>query len=122
MGSVRSYRDLGVWQKAMDLAVAIHEKTKCYPSDERYGLISQTRRATGAIPANIAEGQGRTHIKEYLNFLSTANGSLMELETHVILAERLNYLSSSDVEMLLQQTAEIGKMLNGLMRSLATKV
>jgi len=73
-----------------------------------------------SVPANIAEGHGRSHLKEYLNFLATAYGSLMELETHLLIAERLRYLRPKEVETLLEQTAELGRMLNGLMNALSS--
>jgi four helix bundle protein len=120
MAPVKSYRDLEVWQKGMDLVVQVYQESKAFPNEEIFSLTSQLRRAAVSIPANIAEGHGRTHIKEYLNFLSTAYGSLMELETHILISERLCYLSSEKVQSLLQQAAELGRMLNGLMKALST--
>lgn len=120
--SVNSYRDLEVWQKGMDLVVACYEAAKNFPSDERFGLISQLQRAAVSVPANIAEGHGRTHLKEYLNHISIAYGSLMEIETHVQIAERLTYLSSESVGRLLSDTERLGRMLNGLKRSLESKL
>lgn len=120
--SVNSYRDLEVWQKGMDLVVACYEAAKNFPSDERFGLISQLQRAAVSVPANIAEGHGRTHLKEYLNHISIAYGSLMEIETHVQIAERLTYLSSESVGKLLSDTERLGRMLNGLKRSLESKL
>ena len=116
--SVSSYRDLRVWQKAMDLVVASYELTKQFPQSELYGLVTQIQRAAVSIPANIAEGHGRDHLGDYLHHLSIANGSLMELETHFLLAERLGYQESEPVNRLLDQTAEVGRMLAGLIRSL----
>ena len=120
--SVNSYRDLEVWQKGMDLVVACYEAAKNFPSDERFGLTSQLQRAAVSVPANIAEGHGRTHLKEYLNHISIAYGSLMEIETHVQIAERLTYLSKESVGKLLSDTERLGRMLNGLKRSLETKL
>ncbi len=120
--SVNSYRDLEVWQKGMDLVVACYEAAKNFPSDERFGLTSQLQRAAVSVPANIAEGHGRTHLKEYLNHISIAYGSLMEIETHVQIAERLTYLSSESVGKLLSDTERLGRMLNGLKRSLESKL
>ena len=80
--TVNSYRDLRVWQKAMDLVVTSYEVAKQFPQSELYGLVSQIQRAAVSIPANIAEGHGREHLGDYLHHLSIANGSLMELETH----------------------------------------
>lgn len=120
--SVNSYRDLEVWQKGMDLVVTCYAATKNFPSDERFGLTSQLQRAAVSVPANIAEGHGRTHLKEYLNHLSIAYASLMEIETHLQIAERLNYLSSDNVTNMLSDTERLGRMLNGLKRSLECKL
>lgn len=119
--SVSSYRDLKVWQKAMDLVVGCYRLTEGFPKSETYGLSSQLRRAAVSVPANIAEGQGREAIKEYLHHLSIANGSLMELETHLLIAGRLRYTEDRELAPLLAQTSEVGKMLNGLIKSLRTK-
>jgi four helix bundle protein len=118
--TVSSYRDLRVWQKAMDLVVASYELTKQFPPNELYGLVGQIRKAAVSIPANIAEGHGREHLGDYLHHLSIANGSLMELETHFLLAGRLGYLDEKPIDDLLAQTAEVGRMLAGLIRSLKT--
>ena len=107
-----------VWQKAMDLVVTSYEVTKPFPQTELYGLVSQIQRAVVSIPANIAEGHGREHLGDYMHHLSMANGSLMELETHFLLAERLGYLKVESLNRLLDQTAEVGRMLAGLIRSL----
>jgi four helix bundle protein len=116
--TVSSYRDLRVWQKAMDLVVKSYEVTKPFPQTELYGLVSQIQRAVVSIPANIAEGHGREQLGDYMHHLSMANGSLMELETHFLLAERLGYLKVESLNRLLDQTAEVGRMLAGLIRSL----
>jgi len=116
--AVKSYRDLRVWEQAMDLAVRSYQLAKLLPRDELYGLVSQIRRAAVSVPANIAEGHGRDHLGDYLRLLSVANGSLMELETHILLAQRLSYLKITDVEPLLVLTSEVGRMLAGLIRKL----
>jgi len=116
--SVESYRDLKVWQKAIDVTVDSYALTKPFPADEKYGLTSQIRRAAGSIAANIAEGHGRGSTKSFLNFLWIANGSLKELETHFIIAGRLGYISREDAKPLFTQMDEIGRMLVGLRRSL----
>ena len=115
---VKSYRDLKLWQKAMDLVVDCYEETKEFPKSEIFGLTSQLRRAGVSVPANIAEGHARQYTKEYLRHLSFAYGSLAELETHVLIAERLNYIESVQSKRLLDRTSEIGRMINGLRRSL----
>src|SRR3712207_3907813 len=115
---LKSYRDLEVWQKAMDLVVGCYRMTEQFPKTELYGLTSQLQRAAVSIPANIAEGQGRSHTREFLNHLSVAYGSLMEVETHLEIAARLEYLDQAALNRLLDQTGEIGRMLNGLMQAL----
>jgi len=112
--TVNSYRDLRVWQKAMDLVVASYEVAKQFPQSELYGLVSQIQRSAVSIPTNIAEGHGREHLGDYLHHLSMANGSLMELETHFLLAGRLGYLNVEPMNQLLDHTAEVGRMLAGL--------
>ena len=116
--SFKSYRDLEVWQKAMDIVVDCYQITKRFPKSETYGLASQLQRAAVSIPANIAEGRERQHTKEFLQHLSIAYGSLAELETIVQIAERLNYLDVNQLNQMLDRTAEVGRMLNGLRRSL----
>jgi four helix bundle protein len=115
---ILSYRDLLVWQKAMDLVVECYKFVSNLPKNETYGLISQTQRAAVSIPANIAEGHGRDHLGDYLRHLSIANGSLMELETHLLLIGRLGYRLPEEAEPLLSQCSEVGKMLAGLSKSL----
>jgi four helix bundle protein len=119
---VRHYRELAVWQKSMALAVACYQVTKGYPRSEIFGLVSQTRRAAGSVPANIAEGQGREHTKEFLRHLSIARGSLMELETHLILSESVGMLASDALSSLLAQADEVSRMLTGLRRSLEQRL
>ncbi|MBZ5553287.1 MAG: four helix bundle protein [Acidobacteriia bacterium] len=116
--SVRSFRDLVVWQKLMDLVVESYKLTQLLPRREMYGLTCQIQRSAVSVPANIAEGHGREHLGDYLHHLSVANGSLMELETHLVLASRLSYVPMNSVEPLLNLTAEVGRMLAGLFRSL----
>jgi four helix bundle protein len=116
---IRSHRDLIVWQKAMDLVVAVYRATETFPKSETYGLTSQIRRAVTSIPANIAEGQGRRLSKEFVYFLANARGSLWELDTHLECATRLRYLTSDIHNELQTQLDEVGRMLNGLMRSVS---
>jgi four helix bundle protein len=118
---IKSYRDLLVWQKSMDLVVASYEITKKFPPQEIYGLVSQIRRAVVSIPANIAEGHGRKHRGDYLHHLSIARGSLLELETHFLIAARLGYLQPSEVENILRLTDELGRMVSGLIQKLRSK-
>ena len=115
----RSYKDLVVWQKAMDLVTATYRATKNFPKEELFGLTSQARRAAVSIPSNIAEGQGRLSEKEFRYFLGSARGSLMELETQLQVAENLGYLQHDELTGLLQACAEVGKVLNGLLASVS---
>jgi len=115
--SIRSYRDLEVWQAAVDLVVEVYRFSAAFPKCETYGLRSQLRAAAVSVPANIAEGHGREHLGDYLYHLSVANGSLMELETHCIIAQRLSY-AAEDIPSLLKRAAEVGRMLAGLIRAL----
>ena len=119
--ALQTYRDLIAWQKSIDLVAEIYRCTDKFPKQEIYGLTSQVRRAAVSIPSNIAEGQGRQHTKEFLNFLGTARGSLMELETHLILSQRVGLLKAPDAEALLNLADEISRMLSGLRRSLEQK-
>ena len=118
---VRCYRDLLVWQKAVDLVTGCYALAKLFPRSEIYGLVTQLQRAAVSIPANIAEGHGREHLGDYLHHLSIANGSLMELETHIIIAQRLNYLAANDVEHILSLSGELSRMLTGLTKKLSAK-
>jgi len=116
------YSDLLVWQKAMDLVTSIYVVTSSFPSDERFGLTSQIRRAAVSIPSNIAEGHGRKSSRAFLNHLSIALGSLMELETQIQIASRLELITEEVGETVLARTDEIGKMLSGLKKSLSTDI
>ena len=118
MAAIRSYRDLKVWQKAMDLVEESYRIAKRLPKSETFGLASQIQRAAVSIPANIAEGHGREHLGDYLHHLSVATGSLMELETHFLIAGRLSYVEASEVEAILNHTGEVSRMLSGLTTSL----
>ncbi len=115
---IRSYRNLKVWEKAMDLVVERYKLAELLPKAEVYGLTSQIRRAVVSVPANIAEGHGREHLGDYIHHLSVANGSLMELETHFLIAHRLAYIQSEEIDRVLLRSAEVGRMLAGLIRSL----
>jgi four helix bundle protein len=120
-GDIKSYRDLLVWQKSMDLVVVSYELAKRLPHHENFGVISQIQRAAVSIPANIAEGHGRKHRGDYLHHLSMARGSLLELETHLLISVRLAYLKSEDIDPVLQLTDEVGRMISGLIQRLRIK-
>jgi len=115
---VQSYRDLVVWKKSMAMVVDIYRSTQKFPKTETYGLMSQMRRAAISVPSNIAEGQARLSTGEFRQFLGNARGSLTEVETQVLLALDLGYLDRAESEHLLGATAEVGKILNGLLNSL----
>ena len=114
----RNYADLIAWQKAMNLAESVYRVTKTLPQRETYGLASQMRRAAVSIPSNIAEGEGRGTPGQFLHMLAVSYGSLRELETQVILAGRLRLVSEDDRHQMIEQCAEVGRLLNGLMKSL----
>ena len=113
-----SYRDLIAWRKAMDLVTDIYRVTRSFPRDELYGLTNQLRRAAVSVPSNIAEGQARFSRKEFHHFLSQARGSLVEIETQLLIAQNLAYLSQNQTRPLLDKAAELGKVLNGLIASI----
>jgi four helix bundle protein len=115
---VAHYQQLVAWQKAMDLAAAIHLTTRSFPRDELYGLTSQIRRAAVSVPSNIAEGQGRRSSNEFRQFLYTAMGSLQECETQLLLSERFEYVDADRLAPMLLLSAEVGRVLRGLIGSL----
>ena len=118
---VRSYRDLVAWQKAMELMVSVYTCTQTFPKVETYGLISQMRRAAVSVPSNNAEGHARISTGEFRQFLSHALGSLVEIETQILIGERLSYIDAEKSNELLARTTELGKIPNGLLRSLPTR-
>jgi len=115
---INSYRDLMVWQRSMALAESSYRIAASLPGDEKYGLVSQIRRAAVSIPANMAEGHGRETTGSFIQFLRISQGSLKELETHFLLAERLSLASAEQMRPLHQECDEIGRMLRALIRSL----
>jgi four helix bundle protein len=115
-----AYHDLLAWQRAMDLVVEIYRLCQVFPAAERYGLVSQMQRAAVSIPSNIAEGQARKSSGAFQNHLSIAAGSLAELETQLILSQRLGFCSEAACCPILSKTDEIGRMLTGLKTSLTT--
>jgi len=123
--TVRSYQELTVWQRVMDLVVECYRITRRFPTSELYGLPSQLQRAAVSIPANLAEGQGRRHTPELIQHLYIAYGSWMELETHIQIAQRLSYISKAEALSTalstIERSKEVGRLLNGLLRSLRNK-
>lgn len=118
MSTVRHFKDLIVWRKAMDLAKAVYEATSKFPSDERFGLVSQMRRCAVSIPSNIAEGQSRGSTGEFKHFLGIARGSLAELETQSDLSFELGLLVPENHTDLDLKLKEVGRILNGLINSI----
>jgi four helix bundle protein len=113
-----SYRDLRVWQTAMDLVVSVYQETQGFPKEELYGLTSQMRRASVSIPSNIAEGKGRSTDRDRALFFCHARGSLLELETQILIAQRLKYVTPPRAENLIRTSSELGRMLNSLIQSI----
>ena len=111
---VKQYQDLIAWQKAIGLVTDIYRTSSSFPRDEMYGLTSQLRRAAISIPSNIAEGQGRASTGEFIQFLCHARGSLFEVETQVIVAHNLGYVSTVQMDALIAKISELGRVLNGL--------
>ena len=120
--AVQDYRQLEVWQEAMNLVILIYQHTSKFPKEETYGLTNQLRRAAVSVPSNIAEGQGRRSTKEFLNQLSVARGSLLELQTQVEIGKRLKYLAQPEAECLEEKVGTVIRLLNGLMRALDRKL
>lgn len=116
--AIQSYRDLEVWQRGVQLVELVYALTDLFPQQEQYELTSQLRRAAVSVPSNIAEGWGYSSSAQYVHFLERARSSLLEIETQVILAERLGYISESKKDHLLTKTTAESKMLLSLMRSL----
>jgi four helix bundle protein len=115
---IKDFKDLIVWQKAMELVAEVYLLIKKLPKEELFALSSQIRRSAISIPSNIAEGQGRNSTKEFIQFLAIAKGSKAELETQLLLCLKINYLNSSDIETSINLIQEIGKMLNAFQKSL----
>ena len=116
---IQSYQDLDVWQRGMNLAEAVWKLTRTFPKEELFGMTSQSRRAAASIPANLAEGWGRRSPKEFQRFIHIAQGSLRELETHLLLSQRVGLASNEQVKPLLEQASILGRQLIALERSLA---
>ena len=119
---IRSYRDLVVWQKAMALAADCYLKRKSFPRTEAFGMTSQIRRAAASIPANIAEGNGRESTGAYINSLRISQGSLKELETHLMLANTVELMEKNNADELLVACDQVGRLLRALIRALQEKI
>jgi four helix bundle protein len=119
MSDIQSYKDLIIWQRAMNLAESSYRLTSNFPKDELFGMTSQIRRSAVSVAANIAEGHGRDQTGSFIQFLRIAQGSLKELETHLLLAERVNLTNAA--KPLTDECEEIGRMLRTLIRNLQAK-
>lgn len=119
---MESYRELIVWQKSMDLVTQIYKITKGFPKEELYGLVNQIRRCAISIPSNIAEGFGRSGTQDYLRFLHISRGSLFELQTQLEVCGNIDYISSGELGNLYPACDDVGKLLNGLIKKLKTRV
>lgn len=115
---IRSYRDLDVWQLAVDLAVECYRYAARLPASEGYGMVTQIRRSSASVAANIAEGHGRETTASFVQFLRVAQGSLKELETHLIIADRAGLPGREMIDSLLAKADRVGKMLRSMIRSL----
>jgi four helix bundle protein len=122
MSPIRSYRDLVVWQQSLELAKLCYFKTRSFPRTESFGLPSQIRRAGASIPGNIAEGNGRESTGNYIQSLRVSQGSLKELESHVLLAQAVELMTQADAEENLSKSDRVGKLLRALIRSLQEKM
>ncbi len=118
LNKAKHYKELLIWQKGMSLAKDVYGLTARFPGDERFGLVSQMRRAAVSVPSNIAEGQARHGTREFLQFLSHASGSLAELETQLLLSVDMKYCSENDVESVAGLISELQKMIAALRRTL----
>lgn len=119
---LKSFKDLVVWQRSFQLCKRVYQITRAFPADERFGLTAQLRRATVSIPSNIAEGYGRGTTRDYVRFLWTANGSVAEVETQLLLAKELEFLRPEDATNTLSSLAEVERMLAALIKSLEERI
>lgn len=119
---MRSHNNLDAWKKSVDFVVIIYKLTESFPKEEKFGLTSQIRRAAVSIPANIAEGAARNSDKEFLHFLSISQGSASEVETEILIAHRLGFLSESNFEILNRSIEDIGRMITGLSNHLRRRI
>jgi len=117
-----SYKELIAWQKAMRLIVEVYRLTRRFPHDELYGITSQARRAAVSVAANIAEGQGRLSPKDFRKFLGQARGSLLELETHLLIAQSLAYVREDELSPVLHLLEDVARLLNALQASIKVRV
>ncbi|MEB3149881.1 MAG: four helix bundle protein [Sphaerospermopsis sp.] len=118
MSEIRDFKDLQIWQKGIDIAEKCYFLTKNFPKDELYGMVQQIRRSAVSIPANIAEGYGRRSSAEYIRFLNISQGSINELQTHLLLSVRVGLCNFQDIELIYQNLQEETRMIIALMKKL----
>lgn len=118
MGEISSYKDLLIWKKGIDIVKFTYQLCKSFPKDEVYGLQSQIKRSAVSIPSNIAEGYGRSYTQSYIQFLRISRGSLLELETQIIIAKELNFVTDADYKIMSGLITEESKMINAFLRSI----
>ena len=119
--AAKNYSDLIAWQKAMEWVELIYKATSQFPKEEVYGLTNQLRRAAVSVPSNIAEGQGRGSVNDFRRFLSISYGSLREVETQILIAKRLHFLTDAQADRVTDLRGEVGRLINGLSNSLEGK-
>ena len=119
MAKIKSYRDLIVWQKSMELVTDVYRQTKTFPRDEQYGLVPQLRRSAVSIPSNIAEGYGRGSTNDYVRFLQISRGSLYEMQTQLEIALNLEHIPKTSFQDLDEKSREVERMLNSLIKRVA---
>ena len=117
MEKLRTHKDLDVWKKSIDLVAEIYEITKSFPKDEIYGITNQIRRAAVSIPSNVAEGAGRNHDKEFIQFLYISLGSCSELETQIVISSKIKYIDGKTMDEMLSKISDIRRMILGLIRA-----
>ena len=120
--SIQSFKDLKAWQLGMDVVEGVYHLTDKFPKSEIYGLANQMRRSAISIPSNLAEGQDRDSTKEFIHFIAISIGSLCELETQLLIAHRLKYCQSSDIEAVMSKLAEAGRTIRGLQKAIKSKL
>lgn len=113
MGKIESYQDLEVWKQTKELVIHIYQVTKSFPKDEQFGLTNQLRRAAVSVPSNIAEGCGRNHFKDSIQFFFISRGGLYEMETQILIAVDLGYVNDSDKKSILEKIKSCKRLLNG---------
>ncbi len=118
MSDIINFKDLKIWNKGMDIAEKCYFLTKLFPKDELYSMVQQIRRSAVSIPANIAEGYGRRSTGDYIRFLNIAQGSINELETHLILSQRVGLTHAKEIELIISWLHEESRMINALIKKL----